>query len=114
MTAAKDILFCVLERTNKEVEDIAKEEGTSDKDAIRFINEVNVPYGNITHQLFVWSTTDKVVAGCTSMATSVEAAELEKQLQEAFAPHPPAREAPQIPRRHINPSFCAVAETCLA
>ena len=93
--------------------DLAKEDGMSPDEALNFIDEVDVPYNNILRQLFVWCSTKKAVTGCTSMATSEEASELQEQLHEEITP-PPAREAPQIPQRYINPAFHATATACLA
>ena len=116
-SAAKDILFCVLERAKKEVEELAKDEGTTFEEALAYIDEIDVPYGNILRQLFVWSTTDKVVASCTAMATSVEAAELQEQLHEAIAPPPSRKRSPSAStevhqsrlsrRRHSLPGLAA-------
>ena len=58
MTAAKDILLCVLEKARRKVEEIAKEDKISADEAIKFIDEVDVPYVNIIRQLFVSITTD--------------------------------------------------------
>ena len=50
-TAANDIILCVLETARKEVEVIAKEDGTSAEDAINFIKEVNIPYVTLPRHL---------------------------------------------------------------
>ena len=106
-SAANDILLCVLKRAKKEVKDLAMEDGTSPDEAINSIDEVDVLYSNILHQLFVWSTTNKAIAGCTSIATSEEAAEINEQLHEAIAPQTYKRNPTDSPDGHTSHLQCS-------
>ena len=90
----------MLEKDKKEVENLATEDRTSPEHALNFINKIDVPYGNILCQLFVWGTTNNLVAGYVSIATSEETAELQEQLHEEIDPPTRKRSPSDSPNGH--------------